>query len=357
MFLADYSSNPCEKITVVIPTFNRALELKRALEALYRQTAGAPHAIVVDNSSTDGTQAMIEELIPAWQGRLRYFRKLPEGPASARNFGLLEAATPYVLFQDSDVELAPDWTYRALSHLIDDESLAAVGGYVLYGFDNSRINAFGGDLGLLGLAWDIDEGTLLSDEPRHADRIWINCSAMLTRRDAIHQVGGFDDTFFYGYEDSDLGWRLNLAGYRVMVSSEMRVLHHVDTDPGSSHPTIVFHYCKNRLRSLLKNASLSRLAWMLSSYLAYTGVDLVLRGHRLAKLRALAWNVDQFGETLRLRREIQSYRRVSDRIVFSRGSRRWFPPQPLRGRRRRSLQPATERDDGLQSGAAADDRV
>jgi GT2 family glycosyltransferase len=325
-------------VTVVIPTFNRAADVARALESLSAQSAGAVHVVVVDNSSTDNTGDLVRAQIASWNGRLRYVHKDPVGPASARNAGLALAHTPFVLFMDSDVELPGEWVGRALAHMERDPKLAAVGGLILYAFEPTRINAFGGDLGRMGLAWDMDEGVPLNGSARAADRIWINCSAMLVRAGAVSEAGGFDETYFYGYEDSDLGWRLNLMGYRVSVYPDLCAHHHVSQDSGTAHSTLVFHYCKNRLRMILKNASPRRLPFMLAGYAAYSLADLVLRGQRAAKLRAVGWNMGRLGETLALRRAVQEKRTVSDADVFRRGSRRWFPPTALNGRRRRRVE-------------------
>ena len=326
-------------MTVVIPTFNRCADLERGLGHLARQSVGALGVIVVDNSSTDRTQQMIEALMPEWNGRLRYIRREPNGPASARNTGLAATTTPYVLFLDSDVDLPPEWVERALAYIAHDPGLGAIGGYILYAFDHAGVNAYGGDLSPIGLAWDVDEGTVLDPRKGPADRIWINCSAMLARTDVVRASGGFDERFFYGYEDSDLGWRLNLMGFRVAVFPDLRAWHNVSRHPEAANDSIVFHYCKNRLRSLLKNASPARLPAMLAGYAAYLCADLVARAPRGAKARALLWNVAHLRETLALRRDVQRKRTVPDSAIFAHGTRRWLPPTPLGGRRRR--QPGT----------------
>ena len=349
------SSRTAVPVTVVIPTYNRATELRRALANLECQTAGALEVIVVDNSSTDGTQALIEGLAAQWQGRLRYLRKAPEGPASARNAGMAAANTPYVLFHDSDVELSPQWVELALARLEADPGLGAVGGYIVYAFEPTRVNAYGGDLGRFGLAWDIAEGEPLDARQGEAARIWINCSAMLARTAAVAHAGAFDETFFYGYEDSDLGWRMNLTGHRVAVFPELVARHHVEPAPGGAHAEIVFHYCKNRLRSVLKNASALHLPAMLAGYFAYTLADLLWRGPRGAKCRALAWNLARLGETWRLRRTLQQRRTVADRQVFALGAGRVWPPTPLAGKRRRPVAGALPA--GTAAAPLSDDRV
>jgi GT2 family glycosyltransferase len=344
-------------VTVVIPTFNRAADLERALAHLAQQSVGALQVVVVDNKSSDRTPEMIRELMPVWEGRLRYIRREPNGPASARNTGLAATTTPYVLFLDSDIDLPPEWVERAMAHLTRDPQLGVAGGYVLYAFDLARVNAYGGDLGRMGLAWDVDEGTIIDPARGPAHRVWINCSAMLARTEVVRDAGGFDETFFYGYEDSDLGWRLNLMGHGIAVFPDLRAKHNVSEDPGLAHPGIVFHYCKNRLRSLLKNASTSHLPFMLAGYAAYSLADMLARAPRGAKARALLWNIAHLGETLALRRVVQGKRTVRDSIVFSHGARRWLPPIALGGRRRRLSWGANTFQPASTNRPAADDRL
>lgn len=344
-------------VTAVIPTFNRATDLERTLGHLARQSDQSLRVVVVDNSSTDGTEEMVRAMMPAWDGRLSYIHHEPKGPACARNTGLAATTTPYVLFVDSDIDLPRDWVARARAHLEEDPGLGAVGGYIVYAFYTSGVNAYGGDLGRMGLAWDVDEGTVLDPAKGPARRIWINCSAMMGRSEAIRDAGGFDESCFYGYEDSDLGWRLNILGHGVAVFPDLRARHNVEEIPGLAHPVMVFHYCKNRLRSMLKNASAGNLVTMLLGYAAYSAADLVLRMYRGAKLRALAWNLANLRETLALRRELQGKRTVPDADIFRLGSGRWLPPNRLGGRRRRPAGEHAHSDKAHPAEYVSDDRL
>jgi GT2 family glycosyltransferase len=209
----------------------------------------------------------------------------------------------------------------------------------------------------MGLAWDVDEATVLDPSKGPARRIWVNCSAMLARTDAVQAAGGFDETFFYGHEDTDLGWRMNLMGYRVEVFPDLRAIHNVSADPGPAHPEIVFHYCKNRLRSMLRNAAGLNLPVMLAGYAAYSLADVLARPPRGPKLRALAWNLARLGETLALRRATQQKRAVPDSVVLRYGSYRWLPPTPLAGRRRRPAGEASLAASGPPNPRQADDRI
>lgn len=92
------------RLGVVIPTYNRASVLGRAIQSVLSLNKDI-EVIVVDDASTDGTQVMIEQCFPSVQ----YYR-LPHnmGPGAARNLGLAKATSPIVIMLDSDDEFTSD---------------------------------------------------------------------------------------------------------------------------------------------------------------------------------------------------------------------------------------------------------
>lgn len=90
------------KISVVIPTFNRAVYLESALASLGRQTLArdAFEVIVVDDGSTDGTEALCRSRDRDFS--LRYYRQSHAGSAAAKNLGLFLSDAEIVLFFDDD---------------------------------------------------------------------------------------------------------------------------------------------------------------------------------------------------------------------------------------------------------------
>lgn len=86
-------------ISVVLPTYNRAEQVKQAVLSVLAQTEKALEVIVVDDGSADGTQAALQEIQDA---RLRYVWQERAGACAARNRGVSLARGAYVAFQDSD---------------------------------------------------------------------------------------------------------------------------------------------------------------------------------------------------------------------------------------------------------------
>jgi glycosyltransferase involved in cell wall biosynthesis len=109
---------------VVIPTYNRAELVLRAVASVQRQSLDDWELLVVDDASTDDTKARIEELADP---RIKYVRRdINGGVAAAQNTGLDRAAGRYVLFLHSDDELMPAFL-RRLSEILD-HAPPAIGG-------------------------------------------------------------------------------------------------------------------------------------------------------------------------------------------------------------------------------------
>ena len=337
----------------VVPTFNRAHELPRTLQAIadQRWPSNQMAILVIDNSSTDDTPAVLAEMAKRLPCKLEHLRKAPQGPTVARNIGLKRGVGGYVALVDSDVELDAGWTMAAVAALEADASLAQVGGKLVFAHDPMTLNSYGGETGWLGLSWDRAEGHPVHSATRPAQVLWINTAAVMLRPKPVLELGGFDEAFFYGYEEADLGWRLALAGWRSMVVPEACAIHHTGLEIGVSAPIIVFHYTKNRIRMGIKTLGAGLLPVFLLINLVYGVLDALLHRPHGARFQALIWNFSHIRDSWRQRRLAQNARTLPDSRVLRLISWRPFPPRRLKGLRRRPV--GGSRADA----ASADDRV
>jgi glycosyltransferase involved in cell wall biosynthesis len=100
-------------VSVIMPTFNRADTIRRAIRSVQAQTFTDWELIVVDDGSTDNTVAVIEGCDP----RLKLIRQENQGTAGARNAGLSASAGSYIAFLDSDDEWLPHHLELCVSFL------------------------------------------------------------------------------------------------------------------------------------------------------------------------------------------------------------------------------------------------
>lgn len=98
-------------ISVIVPAYNRAYCLRRAVDSVLRQTYPEIEVLIIDDGSTDGTRELVRSVY-ADDPRVRYLYQTNAGASSARNRGIQAALGSFIAFLDSDDELFP-WKFAA----------------------------------------------------------------------------------------------------------------------------------------------------------------------------------------------------------------------------------------------------
>ena len=93
-------------VSIIMPTYNRAYIITKAIASIQQQTYSNWELIIIDDGSTDKTAATIAKL---GEPRIHYYAQINQGPSIARNHGLWHAKGEYVCYLDSDNELLPHY--------------------------------------------------------------------------------------------------------------------------------------------------------------------------------------------------------------------------------------------------------
>ena len=96
------------KVSVIIPTYNRASVIQRAVDSVYHQSFNNWELLLVDDGSTDQTKEILKGFKK--DPKFRYFKTKNHGVSSARNLGLKQAQGEWIAFLDSDDEWLPKKT-------------------------------------------------------------------------------------------------------------------------------------------------------------------------------------------------------------------------------------------------------
>jgi glycosyltransferase involved in cell wall biosynthesis len=196
------------RISVVIPTYNRATIVPRAIESALSQTRPADEVIVVDDGSRDDTASTVAR----FGDRIRCIRQENGGVSKARNAGVLAATGDWIAFLDSDDVWIPRKLETQVRQLAQHPSAGVHAANGVYPAEN------GADLNLLEMRGEheLAEKAALVDRPfNRALRCCFLIQGCVARRELLIAAGLFDPILNL-FEDMDLFARMAARSAFVM---------------------------------------------------------------------------------------------------------------------------------------------
>ncbi len=203
-------------ISVIVPVYNRAHLLERALRSLAEQTVRPAHVVIVDNGSSDASlrvaQRWAEKMKDVDEWQLTVVEEARRGACAARNRGLQEVATRYVSYLDSDDEFTPPHFERIASLLSGRSELQLV-----Y-YDKLIIDPEG-----WSTLKSVNDPLLLRGHLFHSS---LTTTAYTVEAELLRRVGAWNEELPI-WNDLELGVRLLLQQPKAMkLNGEPTVLVH-----------------------------------------------------------------------------------------------------------------------------------
>ena len=214
-----------KRVSIIIPLYNQVDYTVACLEALAQNTPEAANyeVILVDNASSDGTEAFLQQL----SGDVIVHRNEQNlGFAKACNQGARLASGEILLFLNNDTIPHPGWLEGMLDVFASEARVGAVGSKLL--FPDGTIQHAGvvfADDGSPG-HWLYQAD--LADHPlvnQRRDFQCVTAACIAIPRPLFEQLEGFDEGYRNGYEDVDLCLKIRKAGYRVVYTPDSVVTH------------------------------------------------------------------------------------------------------------------------------------
>jgi N-acetylglucosaminyl-diphospho-decaprenol L-rhamnosyltransferase len=210
-------------VSVSLVNTNSRDLLLACLESL--QGAGA-EIVVLDNASEDGSAAAVRERFPD----VRVIEQRHRAGFGANHNAVIRATTGRYVFVLNEDTTSEDWGFdRMVAHLDADPRVAALAPRLVYPDGRPQASAWrfpspaAAGLGLLTLG---RAGIVQSGGRETRDVDWAMAAALLLRREALDEVGVFDEGFFIYSEETDLCRRLRAAGWRTQYFPQVTVVHH-----------------------------------------------------------------------------------------------------------------------------------
>ncbi|MDD5594674.1 MAG: glycosyltransferase [Candidatus Omnitrophica bacterium] len=241
------------EVCVVIPTNNRANDLKRCLESLSRQTFVDFETIVIDNGSTDETSSLLRKY------SVRVIQDSTRNVTHLFNVGWKNSKAEIVVFLNDDAEAVPGWLEEICTTFKEVNDAGAVGGPTVLPVESKNnqemlrlhenakkqklLRPFGriyediilegryNEVGVLcqsgaySVGGSLLESTKLGG-PFSVDLLSITNAGI--RRQVLEEINGLDENFKFTHGDGDLFIRIRNRGYKLIFNPRAMVWHHVN---------------------------------------------------------------------------------------------------------------------------------
>jgi glycosyltransferase involved in cell wall biosynthesis len=193
-------------VSVIIPTYNRAHTIVRAIRSINVQNCEDLEIIIVDDCSSDSTEPVVKRL---FGDRVKYIRLDSNvGASGARNIGARVATGTFVAFLDSDDEWLVDMVEKSLAIFSSyPECDAVISGFIRYYKSSLEY--------ISAPSCATTNSQLIAALLRNN---YVSPQVLMLRRACFERIGGFDESLSHR-EDWDFGIRL-LSGYNVKILNE-----------------------------------------------------------------------------------------------------------------------------------------
>ena len=306
------------KACVVVPNWNGKASLAACLDSLVASTFNA-EVVVVENGSTDGSVEFLQENYPQ-------ITVLPQavnlGFAGGVNVGIryaIEQGSEFVALFNNDAVADKDW-FENLVNGTHDKTVG-ITTCTFMSIDGKHLDSTGD----LFTNWGLPYPRGRSEAPtgqydEHTDIFGASGGASLYRVSMLEEIGLFDEDFFAYYEDVDISFRAQLAGWKVQYVPAAIAYH----DTGSTSRKIkgftTYQTMKNQPLVIFKNVPaglLWSILWRFMIAHSLFFLRAVSRGQGWIALKGDAQGTRLLFNKMGERRRIQSSRRVSNDYIWS----------------------------------------
>lgn len=307
------------KIAVLVLNYNGAHFLNDCFQSILKDTSIKFDTYLIDNASKDSSVDLIRKKYPS----VIIVQNLVNlGFAGAYDKIIRELDYEYLVLLNNDTVVHENWLEALVKVAESDSQIGACGSKILMMNDKKIIDHAGGMLTVIGSG--LDRGKWTTDEGQYDIQMEVGFAcgcALLIRKSAYLEAGGFHPDYFMYHEDVDVCWKMRLLGYSVLYVPDSVVYHYLGggISQGDEHPFKTYLCQKNRLANVIVNIGIRRLPLavlisMIYDFVRVAKFSLKRRWDLLEVLfRAYAVTFRNLNTLWNRRSEIQRRRSVSDR--------------------------------------------
>lgn len=302
---------------LIVPNWNGANELAGCLDSLIAQSLPS-HIIVVDNGSVDNSL----EIIGHYKQVELVKHNKNKGYAGGVNPGFrraIELGARYAAPFNNDAVADKDWLKKLVRYL-DEHPETGIATCKIQTQDGSKLDSTGDYYTNWGLPYPRGRGETDTGKYDALTEIFgASGGASLYRVAMLEQIGLLDEDFFAYYEDVDLSFRAQLAGWKVAYVPDSVVYHQIGGTSGKISGFTTYQTLKNLPMLMIKNVPgsyLYKVWWRLSLVYILFLLRALSRGQFWIAIKGGFMGCHRLFSSLGKRRRIQSNKAVSDEYIW-----------------------------------------
>jgi len=222
-----------KEVSIIIPTKDALPLIKQCLLSIQRNTVGMDYeVIVVDNASKDGTTEFVTGSELTLDGK--YIRNKENKSFSvANNQGVSIAKGNYLCFLNNDTLVTRNWLVNMLKVFKEEDNIGIVGARLVHP-GRGTIQHAGVIETASGLPDHIYFNKPMNYPPamERKDYFAVTGACMLMPKKLFDDLGGFDETYWYGWEDIDMANKVKELGKRIVYEPTAVVYHYESRTSG-----------------------------------------------------------------------------------------------------------------------------
>ena len=276
------------EVSIIIPNYNGSKYIRACLDSLNEQSYKDFEIIVVDNDSKDGSADIVEN-----EYKCVRMKRLDQnyGFSRAVNEGLRISTSPFVLLLNSDTRVDSGFVEALVSSIKKDNTVFSVASKMIQMDHPDRLDGAGDLYSAFGWAYARGKGRSSAGYTKYA-RVFSACGgAAVYRRSILDEIGWFDEFHFAYLEDTDIGYRARIMGYKNIYCPEARVFHVGSGVTGSRYNDFKIRIsARNNMYLIMKNMPVLQIIINLPFLLAgfmIKALFFIMIGHGRAYLSGL----------------------------------------------------------------------
>ncbi len=311
-----------KRVAIVVLNWNGIDDTLPCLDSLLSQTYKDFHLVVVDNGSIDNSKELLDKYQSQHSDMVDViYNPTNFGFAGGVNTGIewaLNEDFDYVALFNNDAVADKNWL-SSLVKVIDGKHISMATGLLLHE-DGKTIDSTGDWYSKWGLAFPRNRGDKTSKAPSAGEVFSGSGGATLYKIALFKDIGLFDEDYFAYYEDVDISFRAQLAGWKVVYTPDAKAYHKQGATSNKIPGFTIYQIFKNSPLLFIKNVPRKLLFSVgVRFYLAYLLIlaNAIVKGNGKPALKG-AWmglilGFKKIGE----RRQIQKNKRVSADYIKS----------------------------------------